>query len=291
MNYELGWMDTSTQIPVPIADHINRKYLDIQYYGDDPLQKLDLYLPNNVQGSYPVILHVHGGGFNHCDKSDWHLYPMFFALNEGFAVAAINYRLAPASPFPSAIYDVKSAARWITDNANKYGLDSENIFLWGTSAGGNLISNVANTWYDNNFGEPVRGELRAAAALCPVINFPEAIAEANKKAEMIKKITDDLNGMELEGYITPDIDNLIKASADTYINSKTPAYYLQHGTGDSMVPVSQSTSYAEKLKKVIGEENVILDLLQGEDHAGPETAYMEEKHNLPIFKFFKKYIR
>jgi acetyl esterase/lipase len=289
MKYESGWMDTTHYIPVPIIDHIRTKYLDIQYTGQDPLQKLDLYLPDINSKPFPLIIHIHGGGFTHCDKRDWHLYPMFYALREGFAVAAVNYRLAPASPFPAAICDIKSVAHWINENAKEYGLDAANVFLWGTSAGGNIASIVANTWYDTNFGSPLGYGLRAVAALCPVINMLQVMQSMQQSVQLVQKVRDD-TGISIDGYFKPTPENFIKASADTYLTTKAPAYYLQHGTTDTMVPVDQSIVYAEKLKTTIGEKNVFLDLLQGADHAGPETTYMDEKTILPIFNFFKKFI-
>lgn len=75
------WISLSNEKVVPQIDWIKNKKLDIRY-GDHELQKLDVYLPEG-EGPFPVVVLVHGGGFAFCDKRDWHLYPGFFALQEG----------------------------------------------------------------------------------------------------------------------------------------------------------------------------------------------------------------
>ncbi len=143
-----GWMNMKPRVPVPIIDHVKQKFLDVPY-GEHALQKLDIYLPETNNLKHPVMVIVHGGGFSACDKRDWHLYPGFYGLREGFAVVSVNYRLAPAFKFPAQPHDLKAALRFLKKNADKYHLDPENVFLWGTSAGGNLVSLVGNTLKTN----------------------------------------------------------------------------------------------------------------------------------------------
>ena len=49
----------------PMADisRVRRKYLDIPYAGQSPNQRLDIYLPQEGEGPFPLLIHVHGGGF------------------------------------------------------------------------------------------------------------------------------------------------------------------------------------------------------------------------------------
>ena len=66
-------------MPVTKTGHLKRKYENVAY-GPDPLQALDIYLPENGDGPFPVIINVHGGGMTSCDKHDFHLYPTLYAL-------------------------------------------------------------------------------------------------------------------------------------------------------------------------------------------------------------------
>ncbi len=62
-------------LETPIADvsHVRRKWLDIPYADAWPAQQLDIYLPETGDGPFPVLLHIHGGGFAIGDKRDTHI--------------------------------------------------------------------------------------------------------------------------------------------------------------------------------------------------------------------------
>ena len=79
------------------------------------------------------------------DKSD--LNPVFLKAlaSAAYAVASINYRLAPMSKFPAQIEDVKCAIRYLRNDAPKYGLNGGEIFAFGTSVGGQLVALAALT--------------------------------------------------------------------------------------------------------------------------------------------------
>ena len=79
------------------------------------------------------------------DKSD--LNPVFLdtLASAGYAVASVNYRLAPRFKFPAQIEDVKCAIRYLRAKAPKYGLNGSEIFAFGTSVGGQLVALAALT--------------------------------------------------------------------------------------------------------------------------------------------------
>src|SRR5579875_1336814 len=62
-------------------------------YGDDPLQKIDIYSPAKARG-LPIVVFVHGGGFVGGDKKDYANVPTYLSQHGIVAVNA-NYRLAP----------------------------------------------------------------------------------------------------------------------------------------------------------------------------------------------------
>ena len=119
-------------------------YTDLAYAGDSPSQKLDLYLPATGEPPYPVILGIHGGSFAYGDKADGQITTVLEALDRGYAVAGLNYRLSDEAPFPAAVYDVKAAVRWLRAHAGEYQLDPGRFAAWGHSAGGNLAA-IAGT--------------------------------------------------------------------------------------------------------------------------------------------------
>lgn len=110
-------------------------------YGPDPKwHLLDVYRPRKFEGqTLPVIVSVHGGGWVYGDKDRYQFYCMELC-RRGFAVVNFSYRLAPEAVFPAALEDTNAAFAWMMENADKYGIDTDNVFATGDSAGGNYLA-------------------------------------------------------------------------------------------------------------------------------------------------------
>jgi len=132
-------------------------------FGSDPLQKLDVYQPVGKSG-VPIVVFVHGGGFVSGDKNgNGEIYgnvPLYFA-RKGMLGVNINYRLAPARPWPAGAKDVEGAVAWIKNNAAKHGGDPNRIFLVGHSAG---ATHVASYVFDKSL-QPAGGHGVAGVVL------------------------------------------------------------------------------------------------------------------------------
>lgn len=104
-----------------------------------------LYIPSSYRGSQlaPGLVYFHGGGFVIGDLETHDGHCRRLAHGGQVKVIAVDYRLAPEYPFPSAHNDAVDAFRWVCSNAEKLGLDPERIAVGGDSAGGNLAASVA----------------------------------------------------------------------------------------------------------------------------------------------------
>lgn len=112
---------------------------DSMQYGPDPVWNLlDVYRPKEIRGKLPVIVNVHGGGWVYGDKELYQFYGMTLAQRK-FAVVNFTYRLAPEVKYPAPLEDTNSVIVWMYENQEKYGLDMENVFMVGDSAGGHLL--------------------------------------------------------------------------------------------------------------------------------------------------------
>jgi len=150
---------------------------DIKYYNgsgsDDEKHRLDLYLPASDMKA-PLLLWIHGGAWAFGDrKAEGQLAGRFAA--EGIAVAAISYRLSPATwaeppktvgvQHPAHIADVARAFDFLLENANGFGYDHDNIFVGGYSAGGYLSALlVLDGRHLNKVGRDIR-DIRASIPL------------------------------------------------------------------------------------------------------------------------------
>jgi len=115
--------------------------LDIPYIEDGHRgHLLDIYYPDNMEGPFPAIIDLHGGGFFYTYKEFNKLYNFHLAKN-GFIVFNVNYRLAfNDAKVPDQIQDVISALNWIDNNLDSYPVDKNRIYLIGESAGAYLAT-------------------------------------------------------------------------------------------------------------------------------------------------------
>ena len=137
--------DTFPQILQGDGSHIQRKWLDLHYATFSGAQKLDIYLPEEGDGPFPVVLHIHGGAFAFGDKRDIHLMPYLQGLQREYAVVSVNYRLSGEAIFPAGLQDLKASIRWLRANQECYHLDGNRIAACGGSAGGNYAAMLCLT--------------------------------------------------------------------------------------------------------------------------------------------------
>ena len=86
-------------------------------------QKLDLYLPD-AGGNLPLLIWVHGGAFRMGSKEGKEFDPVpLHYLEQGYAIASLNYRLSQHAIFPAQIEDCKAAVRWLRAHAAQFRLE------------------------------------------------------------------------------------------------------------------------------------------------------------------------
>jgi hypothetical protein len=115
--------------------------LDIPYISDGHKgHLLDVYYPNNLEGPFPVIINIHGGGFMSSYKELNRLFGHNIASN-GFIIFNINYRHAYFdTDIPGQISDVIHALDWIGCSLQAYPANEEKIYVVGESAGAYLTA-------------------------------------------------------------------------------------------------------------------------------------------------------
>src|SRR5260370_10828219 len=102
-----------------------------------------VYRPS-TQGPLPGHVELHGGGWwlGSIDEHVNEAICRYRCVHAYCVVFAVEYRLAPEHPFPTAVNDVYAALHWIVGHATELGLDASRISIGGTSAGGNLAAPV-----------------------------------------------------------------------------------------------------------------------------------------------------
>jgi arylformamidase len=103
-------------------------------------QTLDVFAPAEGQ-NHPVVVWIHGGGWQHGDKTEVQQKPTAFA-DRGFVFVSINYRFVPNVTIKQMAGDVAKAIRWAHDHAQEFGGDPDTMFVMGHSAGAQLAALV-----------------------------------------------------------------------------------------------------------------------------------------------------
>ena len=262
------------------TDHINRKLLDIPYASLSPAQRLDIYLPDEGDGPFPVIVSIHGGAFMGCDKADGQVMPMLEGLKRGYAVVAVNYRLSTEARFPAQIHDVKAAVRWIRAEAARYGFEAHRIAAWGGSAGGYLATMLGVTGGVKELEDLGLGNAEQSSDVQCVVDWYGPTDFLKLDDWLDESGLTPRPGMEhnaphspesvlLGEQITKVPDRVKAANPETYVTPAAPPFFVQHGTGDTVIPAQCSINLAARLAEVADGDTVQLELLEGADHADP----------------------
>ena len=266
-----------TKATPPMADisWVKRKYLDLPY-GSSRSQAIDLYLPDEGDGPFPLVVHIHGGGFAFGDKRDEHMNAYLGGIRRGFAVASVEYRLSGEAVFPAAVLDCREAIRFLKEHAAAYRIDANRIGLIGGSAGANLCAmlamNIPNGEFPGEDPDFIRpGDPSVRAAVCQFGPMHFSTMEQQARANGISMTHEHASDMPESGYIGKPIDEtpeglIAQADPATYASLSMCPILVQHGTKDHLVPFEQSVEFVNRIYDKIGRGKLTYVPLVGADH-------------------------
>jgi acetyl esterase/lipase len=115
--------------------------------GAAPL-RVRLYRPRHAKQPLPAMLWLHGGGFLFGAPEFDQEHNIATARELGILIAAVDYRLAPAHPFPAPLEDAYGALKWLHAQAAALGVMPGRYAVAGSSAGGGLAAGLALLAHD-----------------------------------------------------------------------------------------------------------------------------------------------
>ena len=247
------------------------RHLDISY-GEDDLQKLDVYYPEGTEEALPTIISIHGGGWFYGSKELYAHYCMDLALR-GFTVVNFSYRLAPEHKYPAALQDCCSVLHWVRSNAEKYKIDLNNIFTVGDSAGGQLNFQVLTMLTSPEYAKlfpfkaPEGFRVNAAGMNCGCYFMPFSRLLSPKRM-----------GEIFDAYMPQDYMAVVpQLKAEKYLTEDFPAAFVmtfQHDYLKFMAPMLH-----RKLKKV-GAENILRIYGDKKDRQQGHVFHLQIRHPL-----------
>ncbi|RYY23439.1 MAG: alpha/beta hydrolase [Chitinophagaceae bacterium] len=201
--------------------------------------RMDLYLPPAKNGPSPVIINIHGGGWNKGVKESQTGYNTFFKM--GFAVANMEYRLTGQATAPAAVEDARCALIYLVKNAKALNIDVNKIVVMGGSAGGHLALMAGLLGNDHRFDGNCPGveNIKVAAIIDkygisdvwdwgygPILTSKSAAAWLGTKAK--------------------DKEFAMSVSPISYVTKNSPPTFIVHGDADPTVPYQQSVDLHKK---------------------------------------------
>jgi acetyl esterase/lipase len=259
--------------------------------GDSKAQVLDLYLPEKSDGPAPVIVFVHGGGWEGGSKDSCLARGMTV---RGYAVASVEYRFSKEATMPAQIFDCKGAVRWLRAHAKEYNFDVKHFGAWGDSAGGHLVALLGTSGDVKDLEGDIGGNLDQSSRVQAVVDWygPTDFATSsdflrtdpppklNKDQEYAVGVMSRLLG----GPLRDIREKAATGSPITYVTKDDPPFLIMQGDKDPLVAPSQSTTFAEALKKA--GVDVTLKVYPGGGHGptGPEWGKLSEE-------FFDKHLK
>jgi len=216
-----------------------REYGDLVYSraGNRELC-LDLEVPDSVPAPFPLVVMVHGGSWNSGDRREFTSPEL---VENGFAVATIDYRLAPEFCFPCNIQDVKAAVRFLRAHAGQYGLDPSRVGAWGSSAGGHLVSLLGLSGLSS--GWDVGEHLDQSSQVQAVVDWfgPTHFQGLESAPQSSRDIVVRAFGSDSLAWRQGSPLFLVHAGA--------PPFLIMHGKADRLVPLEQSQVFHDSLTR------------------------------------------
>lgn len=232
------WLGRDTApVPVQTLEYARHEGVALQ---------LDFYHAQSTQPA-PCVIVLHTGGWDGGTRREFEEFDRRCA-RRGYAVASVEYRLAPRWQWPAQREDVRDAIRYLQNRAAELGIAPQKFVLLGRSAGGQIAEAVA-------CGE--------GDAICGVVAF---YAPADMDFAYGYARSDDiLNSFQLlRQYLggSPAEQPAAYASASGYslVSHRSPPTLLLHGQRDELVWHRQS----ERLSVRLAEHGVPYFFLQPE---------------------------
>lgn len=202
--------------------------------------RMDLYVPAGAKSPPPVVIYIHGGDWMFGGRRQ---PPVLFLLDKGFAVASIDYRLAPKFRFPTQIRDCRDAVAFLRTSARAYHIDPARIGVCGESAGGHLAALLGTAPDERQFVGTRGGGTGAGKgnvdcrvqAVCS-ISGPMDIEYLGGMADMVQDVIGEHPIHQLLGGTVDQKRDLARlASPIRHVTASAPPFLLVIGQKDWVV--------------------------------------------------------
>jgi len=260
---------------------------DIPYATIDGHElKLDLYLPSSAKNP-PLLVWVHGGRWLRRSKAD--ILTTAF-VEDGYAMASLDFRLSPDAKFPAQIHDIKGGIRFLRAQAAQFGYDATRIGILGSSSGGHLVALVGTTNGHRGLEGTVGGyqdyssDVQAIVSYYGASNLTTILAQSTpfgvgERAPALELL--------LGGLPEQQVALARLASPVFHVDVQDPPLLLLHGDQDPQMPINQAHELHGAYKAHGLQAH--FDVVHGAEHGGPQ--FVDDERNRLVREFLDKHLR
>ncbi|KAL7110495.1 hypothetical protein ACP275_05G029300 [Erythranthe tilingii] len=234
-------------------------------YGDQPRNRLDLYLPQNSEGLKPVVAFITGGAWIIGYKAWGSLLGQQLAERD-VIVACIDYRNFPQGTISDMVKDAAQGISFVCNNIAEYGGDPNRIYVMGQSAGAHIAACALLDQAIKEAGGQKTSwsvtRIKAYFGLSGGYNFYNLVDHFHSRGLYRRIFLSIMEGEESLRKYSPEV--LVQDPNNRAAVSLLPPIILFHGTADYSIPSDASKSFAETLRSLGVQAESIL--YEGKTH-------------------------
>jgi len=264
----LAGFQPSTELPetgrvVRLVDRPNVYLPDVwEFYVQYDSENPDIYFhfiaprqPNPAEPvDWPLIIYSPGAAWGRQNlyvRFNWAIR----LVERGFAVAVVRYRdtaLPQRDAFPAPVEDLRTAVRYLRQNAEHFSVDTDRFVMWGDSSGGHISAMAAITgdgMFDNGRLNQYSSDVAALITWYPPSYLP---AGAFYPSLLDRLGPETSSGLIIGGVpLLENLDLAREASTTTYIPDaeNIPPTLIITGNNDIILPYNQSVRFYEALRQ------------------------------------------
>ena len=270
-------------IPNLSQSQVSPKYKNIVYATIDGKELgLDIYMPPAIASPH-LLIWVHGGAWRSGTKES---VPKVFVEN-GFAVASLDFRQSTEARFPAQVHDIKAAIRFLRAKGSEYGYRSDKFAIAGSSSGGHLAALVGVSNGNKELEGTIGNYLNQSSDVQAIVDY---FGASNLMTILSQSTPFGLNmrrpALKLLLGASPDSVKTVAqlASPVMHVDKSDPPLLIFHGDQDPQMPINQSHELEGQYKKL--GLDVEFDVVHGAAHGG--DAFFAGEYLEQVTKFLRR---
>ena len=244
-----------------------------------------LYQPQG-SGPFPAMLDVHGGAWNRGERASDEVMNRALAAS-GILVAAIDFRLAPAHPYPAQVVDVNYATRWLKAHAAEFNATADKVGGIGSSSGGHTLMLSAMRPDDPRYSAleldgPAGVDATLAYTICcwPVLDPYARYLYAQEANNERLSASSEAYFLNQETMKEGNPQHILERGEKVQL----PPTLIIQGTRDDNVPLSIPERFTEAFRGAGGD--IQLEIFPEMPHGFGNTPGAESDRALELMKAF-----